>query len=579
MPDAPPFFPPFDFAEHLARWSTPQLYDTLWTVAMAFLVGAACGWIGCYLILQGMALVGDAISHTVLLGIVVAFLMTGQVGGPAIIVGATMTGLVTALLIETLHSTSRVKEDASTGIVFTSLFALGVVLLNVFASGAHIDTQHVLYGNLEFVSFAPTVGVGPLAVPQPVLQMAVAAALILGLIIAFYKELLVVSFDAQLAASLGMRPRLVRYGMMAALSVTVVGAFDSVGAILVVAMLIAPAATAYLLTRRLPMMFVLSALAAGISAVVGYHVAYWLNVSSAGAVVVVACFLFALAFFFAPEQGLVAAALRRLRLRMRMNQENIVRQALKLSGGRADAAVDSRQLAQALGTGRLLFRQAVAALKFRGWIDYARDHPAAIRLTSRGLAQAERLERAHRLWETYLVEQVGVASDHVHPAAEEVEHLLSEQLVERVDDALGHPVTDPHGAPIPRSQVSDQSTGTYTLSKLRAGDRARVVGLVEIPQSSGAAPAAVGGAAAVARPPAAEPAGLTAQPGAVSAAGSAAVAGLGLTLGQVFTVTSQNAERRSWTIDFGEGNPHEIPHQLADLVLVHLLEPPTSALT
>src|SRR5262249_36936931 len=174
------------------------------------------------------------------------------------------------------------------------------------------------------------------------------AAVVLALIVAFYKELLAVSFDPQLAASLGMRPRLVRYGMMAALSVTVVGAFNSVGAILVVAMLIAPAATAYLLTRRLPMMFFLSALVGGGSAVVGYHLSYWLVVSSAGAVVVVACFLFALAFFFAPEQGLVAAALRRLRLRMRMNQENIVRQVLKLSGGRSDSAVDSRQLAQAL---------------------------------------------------------------------------------------------------------------------------------------------------------------------------------------------------------------------------------------
>jgi ABC-type Mn2+/Zn2+ transport system permease subunit/Mn-dependent DtxR family transcriptional regulator len=578
MPDAASFFPPFDFTEHvLARWTGEQLYDTFSTVAMAFLVAAACGWIGCYLILQGMALVGDAISHTVLLGIVVAFLVTGQITGPAIFIGAAVTGLVTTLLIEMVHSTSRVKEDAAIGIVFTSLFALGVVLLSVFAGRAHIDTQHVLYGNLELVALEPSVALGRLVMPQPVLQMAIAASLVLALIATFYKELLVVSFDPQMAASLGMRPRLVRYGMMAALSVTVVGAFNSVGAILVVAMLIAPAATAYLLTRRLPMMFLLSAIVGGVSALIGYHLSYWLVVSSAGAVVVVACFLFALAFFFAPEQGLVAAALRRLRLRVRMNQENIVRQVLKLSGGRADAAVDSRQLAQALGTGRLLFRQAVAALKFRGWIDYARDHPAAISLTGRGLAQAERLERAHRLWETYLVEQVGVASDHVHPAAEEVEHLLSEQLVERVDDALGHPVTDPHGAPIPRSQVSDQSAGTYTLSKLRAGDRARVVGLVEIPQSSGAAPAAVGVASAVARPPAAEPAGPTAQPGAVSAAGSAAVAALGLTLGQVFTVTSQNAERRSWTIDFGEGNPHEIPHQLADLVLVHLLVPPASA--
>lgn len=566
MPDIASFFPPFDFTEHvLARWSGPQLYDTLSTVAMAFLVAAACGWIGCYLILQGMALVGDAISHTVLLGIVVAALVTGHVTGPAMFIGAAVTGLVTTVFIEMLHSTSRIKEDAAIGIVFTSLFALGVVLLSVFAGRAHIDTQHVLYGNLDLVASEPPVAIGRLVMPQPVLQMAVAAALILVLIVAFYKELLVVAFDPQLAASLGMRPRLVRYGMMAALSVTVVGAFDSVGAILVVAMLIAPAATAYLLTRRLPMMFLLSALVGGISALIGYHLSYWMNVSSAGSVVVVTCSLFALAFLFAPEQGLVAAALRRLRLRMRMAQENIVRQVLKASGGRADAAVDSAQLARALATGPLLFRQAIGALRYRGWIESAPERAAAIRLTARGLVQAERLDRAHRLWETYLVEQVGVASDHVHPAAEEVEHLLSEQLVERVDDVLGHPSTDPHGAPIPRSQVPDQSAGTYALSKLRSGDRAHVVGLLKAP------PPAAGQPVSAAISDASQPAARS------ESATAAAVAILGLTLGQAFTVVSQNAETRSWTIDFGDGRPREIPHQLADLVLVHRIERGDSA--
>src|SRR5579864_7441755 len=161
MPDSASFIPPFDFHEHvLARWSGPELHDTLMTVGMGFLVAAVCGWIGCYLILQGMALLGDAISHTVLLGIVVAFLVTPpawQVTGAAMFVGAMIAGLVTTVLIEALHSTSRVKEDAAIGIVFTSLFALGVVLLSAFAGKAHIDTQHVLYGNLELVASGETV--------------------------------------------------------------------------------------------------------------------------------------------------------------------------------------------------------------------------------------------------------------------------------------------------------------------------------------------------------------------------------------------------------------------------------------
>src|SRR5207249_48976 len=139
--------------------------------------------------------------------------------------------------------------------------------------------------------------------------------------------------------------------------------------ILAVAMLIAPAATAYLLTRRLGMMLLLSAVAGTISSLVGYHVAYWLSVSAAGAMASIACGLFTVAFLFAPEQGLLAAALRRLRLRMRMSQENIVRHMLKLSAGKPQAPVELRQIAQALKTATVQFQAAVNALKRRGWVE------------------------------------------------------------------------------------------------------------------------------------------------------------------------------------------------------------------
>lgn len=547
MPDSTSFIPPFDFHEHvLARWSGLEIHDTVMTVGMGFLVAAVCGWIGCYLILQGMALLGDAISHTVLLGIVVAFLLTGQVSGLAMFVGATLTGLLTTVLIESLHSTSRVKEDAAIGIVFTSLFALGVVLLSAFAGKAHIDTQHVLYGNLELVASGTNVSLLRRDIPVAVVQMAAIAVVVAGLIFAFYKELLVVSFDPQLAASLGLWPRVIRYAMMAVLSITVVGAFDSVGAVLVVAMLIAPAATAYLLTRRLPLMFLYSTLAGGVSSLVGYHLAYWLYVSAAGAMVSVACGLFATAFLFAPEQGLAAAAWRRLRLRMRMHQENILRQMLKADAARAQPHIDVDQLAAGLGISRIAATWAVAMLKRRSWIEGLDGHPESLRLTTRGKAPAEHLDRAHRLWETYLVEQVGVASDHVHPAAEEVEHVLSEQLLERVDDVLGHPAIDPHGAPIPRSPIADRVPGTYTLSKLRVGDRARIVGLLDAPEGLAAA--------------------LTEPDRSV-----VEVVSLGLNLGQEVQLVERSQEPPLWKLELGDGRIQDVPHRLADLVLVQLI--------
>lgn len=550
MSDSIPFLPPFDFHEHvLDLWRSAQIHDTAMTVLMGFLVTAVCGWIGCYLILQGMALLGDAISHTVLLGIVIAFLLGGQLGSPSMFIGAALTGLLTSVLIEVLHSTSRIKEDAAIGIVFTSLFALGVALLSIFASRAHIDTGHVLYGNLEVVASGRALTIGMMAVPVAVIQMACVAIVVAALIAAFYKELLVVSFDPQLAASLGLMPRVIRYAMMAVLSVTVVAAFESVGAILVVAMLIAPAATAYLLTRRLAVMFVLSTLAAAVSSLLGFHIAYWLEVSAAGAMVSVASGLFSLAFLFAPEQGLVAAALRRWRLRMRMYQENIIRQLLKAGEPQADVG----WLAGALQTSRMSAAWAVAALRRRGWIESIAGQPGKLQLTARGRTQAERLDRAHRLWETYLVEQVGLASDHVHPTAEEVEHLLSEQLVESVDDALGHPTTDPHGAPIPRSPIADWAPGVFTLSKLRVGDRARIVGLADSP---------AGLAAALTEPD----------------RSAREVVELGLTLGQVLHVVEHATQPPVWTVASDDGQTHRVAHRLADLVLVQLVgSPPGSA--
>ena len=550
MPEAVPFIPPFDFHEHvLARWIGTEFHATAVTVGMGFLVAAVCGWIGCYLILQGMALLGDAISHTVLLGIVIAFLVTGNATGVAMFIGATLTGLVTTSLIETLHSTSRVKEDAAIGIVFTSLFALGVVLLSAFAGNAHIDTQHVLYGQLELVASGANVSPGGRDIPVAVVQMAAVAVVVSGLIVAFYKELLVVAFDPQLAASLGYWPRMIRYAMMAVLSLTVVAAFDSVGAVLVVAMLIAPAATAYLLTRRLPTMFLYSTVNAGISSLIGYHLSYWLDVSSAGAMVSVACSLFALAFLFAPQQGLAAAALRRLRLRMRMHQENIARHMLKAHLDTARPRIDVRPIAAALGISPFSTTWAVAMLKRRGWIEEQDARPENLRLTSLGRSQAERLDRAHRLWETYLVEQIGLASDHVHPTAEEVEHVLSEQLIERVDDVLGHPAIDPHGAPIPRSPIADRAPGKYTLSKLRVGDRARIVGLLDAPEGLAAA--------------------LTEPDRSVME-----VVSLGLNLGQEVHLVERSQEPPLWRLALSDGRTCDVPHRLADLVLVQLIGAP-----
>ena len=217
--------PPFDFERMiLAPWTTAL--DTYgWMTLMAFLVTATCGLIGNYLILRRMALVGDAISHSVLPGLAVAYLISGQLTLPAMIAGAVGAGLLTTFLIEFLHTRSRIKADAAIGITFCSLFAFGVVLINLFASKIHLDAECVLYGELSYLPSEPMVTIlGHDLAPQPVLVMSCVAILVALLVIFFYKELLLTSFDALLAGSQGFRPGLVHLLLRGGLSVVIVAA-------------------------------------------------------------------------------------------------------------------------------------------------------------------------------------------------------------------------------------------------------------------------------------------------------------------------------------------------------------------
>jgi manganese/zinc/iron transport system permease protein len=298
--------PPFDFQQvFVAPW-TSELSSHGWTMLMGFLVAGACGLVGNYLILRRMALVGDAISHSVLPGIVVAFLLAGSRHSGAMFAGALTAGVLTTVLIELIHKKSRVKQDAAIGITFTSLFALGVILVGQLPSELDLDQECVLYGEIGYVSTDSPVTIGTLTLgPAGVVRMAVVALLTATFVVLFYKELLVSSFDAGLATSLGINSTFVHYALMCWLSVVVVSAFEAVGAILVIAMLILPGACASLWTDRLPRMHLLAILHAALSSVLGLHLAVWLDCPAAGAMVVMGGFFFVLSWVFSPTQGLL----------------------------------------------------------------------------------------------------------------------------------------------------------------------------------------------------------------------------------------------------------------------------------
>lgn len=283
---------------------------TGWILLTASLVGLSCGLVGTLLILRRMAMMADAISHTVLLGIVVAYLVTRELSGVHMLIGAVAAGLLTSLFVQWLHARG-VQQEASIGVVFTAMFAVGVVLIATQVGNAHLDVKHSLMGEITFIPWEtmelPIVG----AVPEAVVLLTGVLAVIVMVLMLFYKEWKITSFDPALAASLGLPVALMQYVFMSLVSVTTVASFDAVGAIMVVAMLITPAAAAYLWTDRLSVMMILSSAFGVLSAFMGYAVAVWLDTSISGSMAFSTGLVFLLSFLCSPKHGL---AFRRSRL-------------------------------------------------------------------------------------------------------------------------------------------------------------------------------------------------------------------------------------------------------------------------
>lgn len=286
---------------------------------IAVIVAIACALPGVFLVLRRMALMSDAISHTILLGIVLGFFILGSLDSPLLILFAAAMGVLTVSLVELLMRTRLVKQDAAIGLVFPALFSVAVILISRFARGVHLDVDAVLLGELTFAPL-DRIDIGPIDLPRSLLVMGVILLLNVIFIAMFYKELKLTTFDAGLAAALGFSPVLVHYGLMLMVSVTAVGAFDAVGSILVVGLMIAPPSAAYLLTNRLSRMLLYSAALATAGALGGFWMAWFLNANIAGSIASVLGFLFLGVFLMAPERGLLSQALRHGRRRWEFAQ-------------------------------------------------------------------------------------------------------------------------------------------------------------------------------------------------------------------------------------------------------------------
>jgi len=444
---------------------TPEMYEfvslDLPAVLAGTLAAVTCGLLGNYLVLRRQALMGDAISHAVLPGLVGAFLVTGSRSSLPMFAGAAAAGLATVGLIGVLRKLTRIEAGAAMGVVFSIMFALGVLLLEQAAArSVDLDADCVLNGQLETIFWFPPETWGELLsirtiglLPRQVVTLGVAALISTVFVVVFFKELRLAAFDPDLATALGFNANLLNGAMMTLVAVAVVASFEAVGSILVIAMLICPAATARFLTDRLRTQVLLSVAFAGAAGVGGYALAAtaprWLPVekalSAAGMMTVASGALFAAAMLLSPTHGVIARAARRAMHSVHVAREDILAMLYRIEEAPGNPSISTRQARAAIGGGMLAAAALFSAVR-RKELRLAGGSPV---LTEAGRNVARAIVRTHRLWEHYMVHELGLRPDHVHDVAEKLEHVTAPRMRDELAEAAGGAERDPQGKLIP----------------------------------------------------------------------------------------------------------------------------------
>jgi manganese/zinc/iron transport system permease protein len=428
-----------------------------WIVVAGVLCALSCGLLGNFLVLRKMSMMGDAISHAVLPGLAIAFLWTGSRESLPMFIGAAAVGLMTAVFTEWIRHLGGVEEGASIGTVFSVLFALGLILIVRAADQVDLDPGCVLFGAVELVPLNVE-QIWGMEVPRAVISLAIVLIANALFVLLFYKELKISAFDPALATAVGVNSRVMHYLLMMFVAITTVASFESVGSILVLAMLVVPGATAYLLTDRLPVMILLSLVVGFLSALFGHisaiTVPAWfgfVDTNTAGMMAVVAGALFTLSLVFSPKYGLVVKKVQQMKLGLRIVREDILGLLWRLEETHApeQGPTALRMLNQLTGVGTLTGRLALVTLQREGKV--ARDN-STYRLTTHGREEAKGLMRSHRLWESFISKHLNLPADHVHEPADRVEHFLTPSMEEDIARDLEQITKDPHGKPIPKKE-------------------------------------------------------------------------------------------------------------------------------
>lgn len=439
-----------EWTEQVARFFSLRDPAVRYAVAGAVLMGICCGVLGGFVVVRKMALVGDTLSHAVLPGVALGFLWNMSKDPIAIFVGATVAGLLGTALVRAITANTRLKEDAALGLVLASFFALGACLVTMI--------QRLPTGNKSGIDkflFGQAAAIGG----NDVLLMSVVTVLVIGLVVAFYKELFVASFDRGFARAGGLPVAWVDRGFMLLLAFSVVIALQAVGAVLVSAMLITPAAAAYLLTDRLHRLLVLAAVFGVVAALLGAFFSFvGPNLPTGPLMVIAASMVFAAAFFFGPRHGVVARWWRRRDRAARTQRENALKSIYRVWEER-EFEGDGVAVAELAGHRRETVAEAHKQCRALLGHDLATISGEQVFFTPEGRRRAAEIVRNHRLWELYLTNSANIAPDHVHEDAEKIEHVLGEEVVRELERRLNYADRDPHGRRIPSAAEIHRTAG------------------------------------------------------------------------------------------------------------------------
>lgn len=438
------------------------------------LVAIVCSVIGCFIVLRKMSFLADAIAHSMLAGVIAGYLLIKIVFGQeahlgAMLIGAILAGITTVAMVGFVTRYSRLKQDTAIGIMYTGIFALGAFAVSLKSIGQYIkiDIYHYIVGSV-------------LSVPNEELWLlAIVTSLVLSVVLAFYRPLQLTSFDPIMAASIGIPVLAVEYLLTACTSLVVVSGVQIAGVILVVALIITPAATAYLLSDRLDRMILIS-VAIGVT---GFWLGFGLATLTGGApgasVVVTMTAIFMITWTVAPRYGLLADWIRKSSAIPQEVMEDVLGAVLRAHG----KSVPITEIEKNVTSPNMKIRKAISMLVRQNLLDKEGD---SVLLTDDGRIEANRLVRAHRLWETYL-EQTGTPEQELHDKAHKLEHISDQSTVEYLDDKLGHPISDPHGSVIPADPITTKG-GEFISSLLRDGNQAIVHSVKPLAQSFGLSP-------------------------------------------------------------------------------------------